>query len=277
MTREARRVLEYPIVSSTEPEQLQKLHYEKIGTEYESNYSDPDGQRYRERFIHKPMFKGIELAGRNVLEAMSGGGQTTSYLLSQGAQVTGLDISREAIDTFIRRWPQCDAICASIMNSGLPSDAFDCVAIIGGLHHLPPNEIAALSEVHRVLKPGGHLCFAEPFKGSLPDIFRSFWYKHDKLFAANEASIDLNELKREFSTRFSFVDETYLGNIGYLFVINSMVFRIPIRLKPLYTPIVTSSSRSSAGTMSETTHRLPRKRPQKKGMKGCSLLKWWCP
>lgn len=122
MTREAPRALDSPIVSSTEPEQLQKLHYDRIGTEYESNYSDADGQRYRERFIHKPMFEGIELAGLNVLEAMSGSGQTTAYLLSQGALVTGLDISREAIDTFRGRWPQCDAICASMVNSGLPRE-----------------------------------------------------------------------------------------------------------------------------------------------------------
>lgn len=238
MNREARRALEYPSISPVTSEQLQKLHYDRIGTDYESHYGDGGSQQYRERFMHKPMFEGINLGGLNVLEAMSGSGQTTEYLLSEGALVTGLDISREAIDSFSHRWPQCDAICASIMSSGLPSNTFDCVAIVGGLHHLQPNVNEALTEVHRVLKTGGYLCFAEPFKGSFPDFFRSIWYKHDKLFAANEASIDLNEMKREFSTRFSFVDETYLGNIGYLFVLNSMVFRIPVRLKPLYTPIV---------------------------------------
>jgi SAM-dependent methyltransferase len=219
-------------------EQLQKLHYERIGTEYESHYGDAGSQRYRERFIHEPMFAGIEFGGLNVLEAMSGSGQTTEHLLSKGARVTGLDISREGIDSFVRRWPQCDAICASILSSGLPDNTFDCVAIVGGLHHLQPNLSEAVTEIHRVLKPGGYFCFAEPFKGSLPDLVRSFWYKHDKLFAANEASIDLGEMKQEFATRFSFIDEMYLGNIGYLFVLNSMVFRIPVRLKPLYTPIV---------------------------------------
>ena len=218
-------------------EQLQKLHYERIGAEYESHYGDPGSQRYREKFIHEPMFAGIELGGLNVLEAMSGSGQTTEYLLSKGARVTGLDISNEGIDSFVRRWPQCDAICASILSSGLPDNTFDCVAIVGGLHHLQPNLSEAVTEIHRVLKPGGYFCFAEPFKGSLPDLVRSFWYKHDKLFAANEASIDLGEMKREFATRFSFISEMYLGNIGYLFVLNSMVFRIPVRFKPLYTPI----------------------------------------
>lgn len=233
----AHRALEYSNMASMGTEQLQKLHYDRIGTEYESHYGDAGSQRYRGRFIHEPMFAGIELAGLNVLEAMSGSGQTTEYLLSEGARVTGLDISREGIDSFVRRWPQCDAICASILSSGLPGNAFDCVAIVGGLHHLQPNLNQAVTEIHRVLKIGGYFCFAEPFKGSLPDIVRSIWYRYDKLFAANEASIDLNELKREFSTQFSFIDEMYLGNIGYLFVLNSMVFRIPARFKGLYTPI----------------------------------------
>lgn len=219
-------------------EEIQKLHYDRIGAQYESHYGDACSREYRERFIDAPMFQGIDLSGKHVLEAMCGNGQTTEYLLSKGAKVTGLDISTAEIDSFRDRFPNCEALCGSIFETGFAGDSFDCVAIVGGLHHLHPDINKAVTEIHRVLKPGGYFCFAEPYQGSLPDIVRSFWYKHDKLFAANEASIDVGELKREFVTRFNFIDETHLGNIGYLLVLNSMVFRIPVRLKPLYTPIV---------------------------------------
>jgi 2-polyprenyl-3-methyl-5-hydroxy-6-metoxy-1,4-benzoquinol methylase len=89
-------------------EELQKVHYDRIGTEYESHYGDQCSRQYRERFINQPMFEGIELSGMNVLEAMCGSGQTTEYLLSKGAVVTGLDISPAEIDSFRGRWPDCN-------------------------------------------------------------------------------------------------------------------------------------------------------------------------
>jgi SAM-dependent methyltransferase len=238
LSREARPALENPGTAPMGTEELQKLHYDRIGTEYESHYGDHCSRQYRERFINQPLFEGMELSGMRVLEAMCGNGQTTEHLLSRDAIVTGLDISSAEIDSFKQRWPNCEAKCGSIFECDYAADSFDCVAIVGGLHHLHPRLSEAVGEIHRILKPRGSFCFAEPYTGSLPDLVRSFWYKHDKLFAANEASIDLDELKREFATRFSFIDETYLGNIGYLFVLNSMVFRIPLRLKPLYTPMV---------------------------------------
>jgi SAM-dependent methyltransferase len=106
--------------------------------------------------------------------------------------------------------------CSSITASGFDSDSFDCVAIVGGLHHLHPHVGEAVGEIQRILKPGGSFCFAEPYRGSLPDLVRSFWYKHDNLFASNEASIDLQALKKKFATVFSFDREKYLGNVAYL-------------------------------------------------------------
>jgi SAM-dependent methyltransferase len=108
--------------------------------------------------------------------------------------------------------------------------------IVGGLHHLHPNANAAIDEIHRILRPGGYLCFAEPHKGTFPDLIRRWWYKRDALFADNEDAIDLNEMKRKFTPRFIFNRERYLGNAAYLLVLNSMVFRIPLKLKPFYTP-----------------------------------------
>jgi SAM-dependent methyltransferase len=222
-------------------EQLQRLHYDQIGSQYTSQYGDACSRQYREKFINEPLFAGIDLSGMNVLEAMCGSGHTTEYLLSRKANVTGLDISSVEIEIFKQTWPGCEARCASIFDSGLSDESFDCVAVVGGLHHLQPNIHIAINEIHKKLKPGGYFCFAEPHRGSFPDFVRSFWYKHDRIFAANEASVDLEALKREFSGFFSFKRETYLGNIAYLLVLNSMVFRIPVGFKPSYTQILMKS------------------------------------
>jgi SAM-dependent methyltransferase len=219
-------------------EQLQKAHYDRIAKEYEAHYNDACSQQYRVKFQYEPMFAGIELAGNRVLEAMCGSGHTTQYLLSKGAYVTGLDISPQEIKSFRQHWPKCDAICASALDSNLESSSFDCIVISGGLHHVHPHLNEVVREMHRILKPRGYFCFVEPHAGSLPDVIRKQWYKHDHLFANNEAAIDVKALKKEFASSFDFNFEKYLGSVGYLFVLNSMVFRIPLSLKPIYTPLM---------------------------------------
>ena len=219
-------------------EQLQKEHIDRIFAEYEAHYDDPWSKRYREEFVYGYMFSGLNLHGSNVLEAMCGSGQTTEYLLSQGGIVTGLDISKEAISSFKKRWPQCNSLCASILDSQLPSNIFDFVIVSGALHHLHPHLNKAMNEIYRVLKPGGYFCFSEPHAGSLPDFFRKFWYRYDSFFAENEAAIDLEGLKSEYSSRFEFISAKYLGNIANLLVFNSLIFRIPLRFKSIYSPLL---------------------------------------
>ena len=50
--------------------------------------------------------------------------------------------------------------------------------------------------------------------------------------------MDVNELKNEFSSQFKFTKEKYMGNVAYLLVFNSMVFRIPVRLKFIYSDLL---------------------------------------
>src|SRR5262245_54880026 len=93
--------LDSPAASSTWQAQLcaserqQQEHYDNIAADYEAHYSDEWSVEYRRRFIYGPMFEGMNLSGMEVLDAMCGSGQTTSYLLARGAKVTGLDISNE--------------------------------------------------------------------------------------------------------------------------------------------------------------------------------------
>ena len=105
---------------------------------------------------------------------------------------------------------------------------------------MPPHVDQTLDEIHRVLKPGGSFCFMEPHSESLAEGFRRTWYKHDPLFAKNEAAINMSELRDKFKNHFDFRQEFFLGNFGYLFVLNSMVFRIPMRLKAIYAPAMSA-------------------------------------
>ena len=213
-----------------------KAHYDRIIADYETHYDDATSRRYRRRFIYDPLFDGLDLGGADVLEAMCGSGQATGYLLERGARVTGLDISERAVESFRTRWPGADAVCVSILDSGLGAASFDGVVVIGGLHHVHPSVDDAVDEIFRVLKPGGWLCFGEPHTGSLPDALRRWWYRRDPLFEQGEAAIDLEALKAANTGRFSFELERYVGNVAYLLVLNSMVFRIPRVLKRFYAP-----------------------------------------
>jgi SAM-dependent methyltransferase len=224
------------VLPATDAEEAQKAHYNRIAAAFEAHYDDPSTRRYRDRFVEQPLLEGLDLNGRDVLEAMCGGGLTTAALLARGARVTGIDISDACIESFRARWPQCRAVCASITSSGLPSESFDAVVVVGGIHHLQPNLDPAFDEIHRLLRPGGSFCFFEPHTGSLPDWFRQRWYQRDSMFSRNEAAIDVDALKARYGARFDFTTERYCGNLAFLLVYNSMIFRIPLALKPWYTP-----------------------------------------
>lgn len=218
---------------SSSPE-TQRRYFNAIAEKYHRHYGDPWSKRYRDHFINDVVLEGVSLEGKGVLDALCGGGETTEYLLNAGARVTGLDISDNVIEIYKKDWPSCDARRASILETGYPDAHFDAVIIVGGLHHTHPHCFEAVQEVHRILKPGGFFCFAEPHEGSILDALRIYWYRHDKSFMPNEAAIDVEEIKRQYSSEFEFLKETYGGNIAYLLVLNSMVFHIPPFMKRIY-------------------------------------------
>jgi SAM-dependent methyltransferase len=217
-------------------EQEQEAHFDAWQEAYERHYDDQWSARMRRRFYMEPALRGFDLAGRQALEAMCGSGQSTGFLLERGALVTGLDISAAMMESFQRRWPACRAVTASVLDTGLPGASFDFVLVVGGLHHVHPYVKDAVREIGRLLKPGGVLAFVEPHAGSLPDLARRAWYKRDPLFLANEASIDVRKLVRDFAADFELLHEEHHGGPGYLLVINSLILRIPHALKRWYAP-----------------------------------------
>lgn len=218
-------------------ETKQKENYNKIITDYDLHYNDKYSQKYRRRFLYNPLFSGIDFKGKRVLEAMCGAGSTTEYLISRGAKVVALDISPKAIEILKSRWPEIKTVTSSIINSKLDSESFDYIIIDGGLHHIHPNVNEGIEEVKRLLRPGGLFFFLEPHSDSFFDKIRKIWYSKDELFSENEAAVDLTKMKNDFSSDFDFIKEIYVGGPAYLFVFNSMVFRISPKLKFIYSDI----------------------------------------
>ena len=234
-----------------EIEERQKAHYDRIACTYAERYSDRFCVAYREKFIHNPMAGNLDLSGLAVLEAMCGSGQSTEYLLRRGAKVTGLDISRVQVGMLKEKFPRCGAVCGSILQSGFPGSTFDCVFLLGGLHHLHPQADAAVDEIHRILKPGGYFCFTEPHAGSLPDFLRKMWYRWDNFFERSEKAIDLEKLLAKNSGRFEFIKTQYVGNVAYAFVFQSSVMRIPFWMKRFYASLLLSFESSISGFQSK--------------------------
>lgn len=101
-----------------------------------------------------------DLHGKRVLEIGLGYGTLGSVLVDRGARYTGVDISPGPVDmmrhriALAGREAECDARQASALALPFTDGEFDVVVSIGCLHHTG-DLAAALTEVRRVLRPGG--------------------------------------------------------------------------------------------------------------------------
>jgi ubiquinone/menaquinone biosynthesis C-methylase UbiE len=219
-------------------ESSQEAHYDNIISLYDSHYHDAESEKYREEFLNPHLFKNIDLAGKEVMEAMCGSGACGDFLVRNHASITALDISSNALSIYQEKRPQTRTVHASATKTNLPANTYDIICIVGGLHHLPPHTMEGIKEFHRLLRPNGILCFAEPHDKSLLNIIRKMWYSIDNLFEENEEAINYEELLQKSSGHFQEISCTYIGGPAYIFVLNSMVWRMPKKLKTILSPFL---------------------------------------
>lgn len=111
-----------------------------------------------------------DISGKRVLEVGCGFGGGASYVMRtlHPASYTGLDLNPAGID-FCRKWhkvPGLDFVQGDAQNLPFPDQSFDAVINIeSSLHY--PDFPRFLTEVARVLRPGGHFLYADiqPYAG----------------------------------------------------------------------------------------------------------------
>lgn len=102
---------------------------------------------------------------QRVLDLGCGTGWTSNFFAQCSHDVTGQDISKEAITTAKKHFNRSnlDFICSDY--EGLKyENEFDVAVFFDCLHHAEDVE-AALRAVHKSLKPGGRVLISEPGKG----------------------------------------------------------------------------------------------------------------
>src|SRR5580765_5380991 len=107
--------------------------------------------------------------GQKVLEIGCGIGTDGAQFARAGAVYTGIDLTEAAIDLARRRFAlsglKGDFRVSDAEKLDFPNDSFDLVYSHGVLHHTPGIE-SAISEIHRVLKPGGRAVVMLYHRGS---------------------------------------------------------------------------------------------------------------
>ncbi|HEV2293248.1 MAG TPA: methyltransferase domain-containing protein [Tepidisphaeraceae bacterium] len=121
------------------------------------------GRMYRQR---------VELSlaeltgGKRILEVGYGTGLTFLNLRDLYEEIHGLDLTAE-VESITRLWERHNVKtqlrAGSVLDMPYADDTFDSVLLISILEHLKPQEQArAMSEIRRVLRPGGQMVYGVP-------------------------------------------------------------------------------------------------------------------
>jgi ubiquinone/menaquinone biosynthesis C-methylase UbiE len=121
-----------------------------------------------------------EIAGQEVCSVACGQGREARYLASQGAKVTGVDLS-ESLLALARQHEEAEPLGITYLSGdahtlgALATGSFDGVVCYLALMDIPSLD-DALQSIARVLRPGGwfvfvitHPCFKTPATGDLID------------------------------------------------------------------------------------------------------------
>jgi ubiquinone/menaquinone biosynthesis C-methylase UbiE len=124
---------------------------------------DPDVQKYPMQMYHYLAAK-TEIKGKNVLEVGSGRGGGARYVAGsfQPSSYTGMDIAQSAVDlsSKIHVLPNLRFIQGSAESIPLADNSIDVVLNVESCHAYGSVD-KFLSEVKRVLKPGGYLLLVD--------------------------------------------------------------------------------------------------------------------
>lgn len=105
------------------------------------------------------IFRDFIKEGDKVLDVGCGNGRILELLKNEKINYTGVDVSEKLLEIAQKRYPQNNFLVADNLNLPFLDNNFDKVFSVAVLHTIPSQRLRkkAISELKRVLKPGGLL------------------------------------------------------------------------------------------------------------------------
>jgi SAM-dependent methyltransferase len=108
-----------------------------------------------------------DVTGKKLLDLGCGAGENSVYFAKRGAYCIASDYSPGMVEVALKlaakNGVQVEGATVNAMSLDFPDNTFDIVYASNLLHHLP-DPMACISEMQRVLKPGGQACFWDPLR-----------------------------------------------------------------------------------------------------------------
>jgi SAM-dependent methyltransferase len=169
----------------------------------------------------------VSPAGKDVVDIGCGGGALVRELTGLGARVVGVEISESQLATARARDPDGSAryLVGRAQDLPLGDREMDAAVFMRTLHHVPaPEQLAALGEAARVLRPGGVVYAAEPLAEG--DYFELVSLVEDELEVRRAAQEALAHADRAGLSRRETVDYGVRIEIADLAALRSRVVSV---------------------------------------------------
>lgn len=158
--------------------------------------SVPSGHRHHHDDL-AALIPDFVAGARAVLDLGCGDGRHLGQLGESGAAVTGADRSKVALDRAATQAPSAQFVqVPETERLELPDNAFDRVWCVGTIEHVVDTQ-TFLSEIRRVLVPGGRLLIATPDHGFKTRLKLAFggWERHFDPFSSRLRAFTAQSLR----------------------------------------------------------------------------------
>lgn len=104
--------------------------------------------------------------GWRVLEIGCSAGYFTRRLIDRGLKVLGMDLNCPLVAQASRTCPEASFCAADAVRLPFLTASFDAVVMLEVIEHVGDNEALVLTEIYRILRPGGILFLSTPNAGA---------------------------------------------------------------------------------------------------------------